>query len=145
MDRLMADDLWRLPVQDLILNAAQTSAAHYRAQAAGASENGGGRRKPDPVFRPFGFGAEIRRIGGFRVGLAATELIHRGRLPVAPSGTCWARFITGSRKGFPAPNSKAFILPAGFEVTRTRRRGSNHPARGYHSAGVGHPAPGWPR
>lgn len=30
----MADDLWRLPVQDLILNAAQTRAAHYRAQAA---------------------------------------------------------------------------------------------------------------
>ena len=29
----MADDLWRMPIQELMLNSAQTRAGHYRQQA----------------------------------------------------------------------------------------------------------------
>jgi hypothetical protein len=29
----MADDLWRMPMQELMLNSAQTRAGHYRLQA----------------------------------------------------------------------------------------------------------------
>lgn len=29
----MSDDLWHMPIQDLILNAAQVRAVHYRQQA----------------------------------------------------------------------------------------------------------------